>query len=85
MSGTQTRLRPFTDDGSKIHNIDESTPDYYGFVDVAGNWYILKIDGNSYTYAGSNNNSAYAPTTASYATAWTNRASLTYGYFSAAI
>lgn len=60
----------------KVSDIDDaSTTKYYGFLDKAGNWYIMRENttANTYRYfAGSTN----------YATNWTNRASLSYDYFS---
>lgn len=48
---------------------------YYGFIEPRGNWYILKNDpsASAKTYR-------YAFGDSDYETAWTNRASLTYGY-----
>lgn len=48
---------------------------YYGFLDPRGNWYILKNDpsASAKTYR-------YAFGDIGYEDAWTNRASLTYGY-----
>lgn len=51
---------------------DSSTPQYYGAVDIAGAWYILKIDGNAI--------GRYATGSSNYSQNWTNRASLTYSY-----
>lgn len=55
---------------------DDGTPNYYGFVNVKGEWYILKetvLAGNdTYRYVKGANN---------FATNWTNRAALTYDYF----
>ena len=50
---------------------------YIGKEDPAGSWFIQKVDtssGTSIRYASVKNN----PSTTSYTTAWTNRASLTY-------
>lgn len=55
----------------KISDID-STNGYYGFVDAAGNWYIMKETSTSYRYVKG---------TSGYTTAWTNRASQSYDYF----
>ena len=47
---------------------DSGSPAYYGFVDISGNWYIMKDTSGAYTfYAG----------TSDYATNWTNRATIT--------
>jgi hypothetical protein len=55
---------------------DDATPNYYGFVDKDGNWYILKetVSAGADTYR-------YAKGTTGYTTAWTGRAGLTYDYF----
>jgi hypothetical protein len=61
-------------DGYNITEIDDLPPtSYYGFVHKNGNWYIAKED-NSGTYR-------YAKGSSSFSTNWTNRATLTYGYF----
>ncbi len=58
-------------------DIDESgDPAYYGFLDKAGNWYILEINTASGTYR-------YEVGASAYSTAWTNRATQSYGYFDA--
>lgn len=53
---------------------DGGNTKYYGFMDKDGNWYILKNDTVASTYR-------YTRGTSSYAANWTNRATLTYGYF----
>ena len=60
-------------DGYKITQLDDSTPAYYGFVNKAGNWFIMKDDG-----AGAYR---YVKGASSFSTSWTNRATLTYDYF----
>ena len=72
---------PFTTDIVKYNtnNIIEasSTLTYFGMEDKNGNWLVKKIDttsGAAFSYATINNNSSYA----TYDTAWTARASLTY-------
>ena len=58
-------------------DIDESgDPAYYGFLDKAGNWYILEVNTASGTYR-------YEVGASAYSTAWTNRATQSYGYFDA--
>lgn len=61
----------------KITDIDaDASPNYYSFVDKAGNWYILKetISAGADTYR-------YAKGTSDYSTNWTGRAGLSYDYF----
>jgi len=48
--------------------------DYYGFVDRNGNWYILRYDINNGTFR-------YVKGSTGYTTNWTNRETLSYGYF----
>jgi len=50
-----------------------ANPYYFGYLDIDGNWYIKKLDTTSGT--------TYVKGASSYATNWTNRASLTYGEF----
>ena len=49
---------------------------YFGYVDPAGAWYLMKQDGSSNptTYR-------YVKGDSDYTTAWTNRATQTYDYF----
>lgn len=61
-------------DGYNITDIDDSTPAYYGFVDKDGNWFIQK-EGTSGDYR-------YVKGSSSYTSNWSNRASLSYDYFS---
>lgn len=56
---------------------DDASPNYYGFLDKEGNWYILQ----EVLVAGANTY-RYVRGTADYATNWGNRAGLTYDYFS---
>lgn len=59
-------------DGASIANVDDTgDPSYYGYSRTDGSWVIQKgsSSGTVYTYAIGRGN---------YATAWTNRASLTY-------
>jgi len=60
-------------DGYNISELDDSTPAYYGFTNKVGNWFVMKEDA-----AGS---FRYCKGDTSFSTNWTNRASLTYGYF----
>lgn len=62
----------------KVNDVDDaSTVKYYGFADADGAWYILKEDTSVVpkTYR-------YARGASAYSTAWTNRASQTYDYYS---
>ncbi len=76
-----TRLRPFpvqTEDPlDKYQPADDdfnSDPNYTGFTDRLGNWYIVEdnIDSGTHRYTKGSSN---------YETNWTNRASLSYNYF----
>lgn len=60
-------------DGYKISQLDDSTPAFYGFVNKDAAWFIMKED--------SSGNYRYAKGSSSFATNWTNRASLSYDYF----
>lgn len=60
----------------KINDIENGVIKYYGFTDVYGSWYILKISNSGTT-------SRYARGGSGYSTAWENRASLGYDYFDA--
>lgn len=55
---------------------DDASPNYYGFQDAMGDWYILKetISSGANTYR-------YVKGSSDYSTNWTNRAALTYGLF----
>lgn len=60
-----------------ISDIDDaSTVQYFGFLAVDGRWYIQKYDTTAKTFRYTSSG------TVAYATAWTDRASLTYDYFS---
>lgn len=62
-------------DGYKIAELDDSSPAFYGFVNKAGYWFIIKEDpAGTFRYE-----NGVADT--DFATNWTDRASLTYGYF----
>ena len=61
----------------KVSDVDDdASPNYYGFIDADGNWYILKE-----TVAAGNNTYRYAKGASDYTTNWTNRATLTYDYY----
>lgn len=55
---------------------DNAATKYFGYLDVAGNWYIKQVDGGSGAVR-------YVAGASGYSTNWTNRASLSYGYFDA--
>jgi hypothetical protein len=62
----------------KCADVDaDASPNYYGFIDAFGKWYILKetISTGADTYR-------YVKGSSGYTTAWTNRATQTYDYFS---
>jgi hypothetical protein len=85
MAGKTTLLRPFIET-SWVHDIDESgTPQYYGRLDLDSNWIIIRKNGDEIRFAGIANNTTYTGDQSGYASAWTNRASLTYGYISETI
>lgn len=83
--GKQSILRPFIET-SWVHDIDEAgTPQYYGRMDLDGNWVIIRKNGGEIRFAGNKNNETYAGSQSGYELAWTNRATLTYGYVPEAI
>lgn len=55
---------------------DDASPNYYGYVNADGYWYIMKetVSAGADTYR-------FAKGTSGYTTNWTNRASLSYDYF----
>lgn len=63
-------------DAYGISELDDGDPAYYGFINKAGNWYILQEDETigdfSYRYAKGDTN---------FSGAWTNRGGQTYQYF----
>ncbi len=70
-------------DGYQINDNDsDASPNYYGFTDKDGNWYVMKetiaAGANTYRYATLTLN----PTVTLYSDAWTARTTtLIYGYF----
>ena len=59
--------------GYENNDIDEaSSPQYYGFTDGSGNWFIRKINSGSSTFVRGTSN---------YSTNWTNRVALSYDTF----
>lgn len=64
-------------DGYEISDKDDdASPNYYGFVNAEGGWYIMKeiVSAGADTYR-------YIKGTSGYTTNWTGRAGLSYGYF----
>ena len=60
-------------DGYRVADMDDSSPSYYGFTDLDGNWFIIKEDTDgSYKY----NKGAV-----NYTTNWTGRSGLSYDYY----
>jgi hypothetical protein len=55
-------------------DIARGDPEYHGYLDKDGGWYIVK-------YSRAAGTRRFARGSASYSTNWTNRASLTYSYF----
>ena len=55
---------------------DDASPNYYGFLNASGGWYIMKeiVSAGADTYR-------YIKGSSDYTTNWTNRASLSYDYF----
>jgi hypothetical protein len=69
-------LANWQDKLSKYHAADlddDASPNYYGFVDSDGHWYILKEDTTAKSYR-------YSAGANTYATNWTNRLTLNYDY-----
>jgi hypothetical protein len=63
-------------DPYKISDVDDAgSPQYYGFLDRDDHWFIMKVDTTAKTYR-------YIAGPSNYPTNWTNRATLTYDYFS---
>jgi len=61
-------------DGYKITEVDDASPAYYGFLEKAGKWFIMKETSGAYRYSKGSSG---------FSTNWTNRASLAYDYFDA--
>jgi hypothetical protein len=55
---------------------DDASPNYYGYVDKDGNWYIMKE-----TVSAGNDTYRFIKGSSDYTTNWTNRISLSYDYF----
>ena len=60
-------------DGYRINDIDESDPNYYGFTDESGAWFIMR-EQTSGAYR-------YTQGSTDYSTNWTNRASQSYNTY----
>ena len=61
-----------------VNDIDDTTStEYYGFTKPDATWLVKKVVSSGVSYATVTNNGG----TTSYATAWTNKATLTYGRF----
>jgi hypothetical protein len=58
----------------KISDTDTSgPPNYYGYLDPSGAWFIMRENAGAYRYAKGKSG---------YADAWTGKGILSYGYFS---
>lgn len=58
----------------KFSDMDTSgDPDYFGFVDADGGWYIMQLN--------SSGTARYVKGTSGYTTAWTGKSGLSYDYF----
>lgn len=68
-------LAPFFREWFVQDTDDGGTPQYFGLASIDGNWYIMKIEGSTIRYALPKNNEGK-----DYSQAWTDRATLTYGY-----
>uniref|UniRef100_A0A6M3LJG7 Fibrinogen C-terminal domain-containing protein n=1 Tax=viral metagenome TaxID=1070528 RepID=A0A6M3LJG7_9ZZZZ len=63
------------DNKYKVSDVDNAgDPEYCGFLHASGGWYIIEITGGT--------EYRYAKGDADYATNWTGRAELSYGYYS---
>ena len=66
---------PAAKSGYAISDIDStSDPKYFGFLDDSGEWYILQMTSGS--------DIRYFRGSINYSTNWTNRAGLSYDYYS---
>lgn len=59
---------------------DDATPNYFGFVNHKGQWYILKevVSAGADVYS-------FAVGDSGYSTAWTNRVTLSYSQYDSAV
>jgi len=59
----------------KISDMDSAaSPEYYGYLNRFGDWYIVEVTDTTVRYCRGSNSYSYL-------TAWTNRVSLSYDYF----
>lgn len=65
-------MAPDPTGGFLFCDMEEAATSYYGLCSFQGGWMIWRFDGSSMRYASG------SKATTPYATAWTNRASLTY-------
>ncbi len=69
---------PVTTETSDQYNVSDSDttsdPAYYGFLNLLGAWYILRLTTSTGEFR-------YANGASDYSTAWTNRASQSYNYY----
>lgn len=57
----------------KISDLDSvASPEYYGYVDKRGQWYIMRL---------TDTEARYSKGTDNYSTAWANRANLVYSQY----
>ena len=64
-------------EGFTVSDVDyDASPNYYGFVDRQGRWYIMEE-----TLSAGANTYRYASGDSAYTASWTGRAGLTYAYF----
>lgn len=77
-STNRVKVETAETDAYVIANMDLGSTKYYGFVNAAGGWVIMKVtaSGSVYTYT-------YASGSSAYSTNWTNRASLSYDTYDA--
>lgn len=61
----------------KTNDIESAATSYFGKTSPSAEWALIKLTGSVVGYATVLNN----PSTTLYATAWTNRATLTYGTY----
>jgi hypothetical protein len=71
-SGSLATLADFS-----VNDIEDGVTSYFGNTKPDGTWLIKKLTDTSLSYATVTNNGAVT----TYSSAWTNRATLTYGRF----
>ncbi len=62
-------------DGYKISEVEDSQISFYGFTNIEGGWYVLKIDTDTGSFR-------YSKGDTNFPEGWNNREKLKYGYFS---